>query len=160
MAKAKNTGLKEPKMVEFEVTEAYLAVNPELAENDINVGDIIEITEEEAKVASGELKEIKTDALKGKGKAKSGAMAVLKNEKEYVRTYSADQEAELTEFLSKDSAYSAVPDASIESVDVPYEVKQKDGSINRTSKRFTDKAEAIRFKNEHRSTCLVGTMKK
>lgn len=151
---------KELKMVEFEVTEAYLAANPELAENDINVGDIIEITEEEAKVASGELKEIKTDGSKGKGKAKSGAMAVLKNGTEYVRTYSADQEAELAEFVSKDAAYSAVPDESIESVDVPYEVKQKDGTTNRTSKRFTNKAEAIQFKNEHRSSCLVGTMKK
>ena len=49
---------------------------------------------------------------------------------------------------------------SIESVDVPYEVKRTDGTINRTSKRFTDKEDAIRFRNENRSTCVVGVMKK
>ena len=148
---------KKDKMVEVTVTQEMLDANPTLAteENGIVVGDVIEVTEAEAAALSGEgdKKEEKKEDKKA-AKASKGAMAVIKNG-EYIRTYSADQSEELASFLSKDSAYEAVPDESIAEVEVPYEVKNTDGTINRTAKRFTDKSEAILFKNEHRSNVLV-----
>lgn len=145
----------EPKMVEVEVTQEYLDANPELKDNKIEVGDIIEVTEAEAK-AMGKAAEAVTPA----DKSPKGAVAVLKGN-EYVRTYAPDQKDELKEFLSKNSTYTTVPDASIEALEVPYSIKDKTtGAVTRTSRKFENKAEAVAFRNEHRSVCLVATSKK
>lgn len=153
MAKPKVTKkeAEEIKMVEITVTEEYLASNPELRENGIEVGDLIEVSEAEAQASE----EVTKETPAKKAKAMKGAMAVLKNGTQYIRTYGADQADALAEFLSKDSAYSAVPDEDVVSLEVKYEVKGKDGSRNHTSKTFTDKEEAIAFSNEQRSSCTV-----
>lgn len=144
-----------PETMEFTVTEEYLKANPELSTNGIEVGDIIELPA--AEVESIESGEGPKAPVVPTGK---GAMAILKNGTEYVRTYGPDQKEEMAEFLSKDAAYTAVADASISQIEVPYSTKQKDGTINRTEKRFEDKGEAILFRNEHRSVCKAIFAKK
>lgn len=153
---------KEEKKVELEVTQEMLDANPGFAteENGIVAGDMIEVSEAEAAALTGTKPAVKPDEKKTAPKGSKGAMAVLKNDSEYVRTYGEDQADELASFLSKSPAYTAVADESIAEVEVPYETKNTDGSINRTSRRFTNKAEAILFRNEHRSTCLVVASKK
>lgn len=137
---------------EFEVTQEYLDANPELIEKGIAVGDTIEVDGVDS---------APDETPAEKPKASKGAMAVLKNGTEYLRTYGADQKEELAEFLSKSASYSAVPDASIEALDVPYEIKDiTTGVITRTAKRFVDKDQAIQFRNEHRSNCVVVSIKK
>lgn len=156
MAK-KEVKSKEAKMVEFTVTEEYLTANPSLTANGIEVGDLIEISKAEFDAIGSEGCESKA---KKPAVVAKGAMAVLKNGTEFVRVYESDQSAELEEFLSKDGAYTAVPASTIAGIEVPYSVKQKDGSINRTEKKFDDFADAILFRNEHRSICKVIFAKK
>lgn len=140
---------------ELEVTEAYLNEHPELIQEGVQVGDIIEAPEGAAvPAAPGATKASKKNA------AQEGGTAIIRGANEYVRTYSEEQEEAVEEFLSKDSAYRAVPDESIVSLEVPYDVKKKDGSIERTSKFFSAasngagwKADAVVFKNERRSIC-------
>jgi len=137
-----------PEKVEVEVTQDVLDAMPELIENGIALGDTVEMDAEEA---APFLKEKPAPAPA----PTKGAMAVLKG-REYIRTYSADQKDELKQFLDKKGPeYTAVPDSSIDEVEVTYEVKATDGTISRPSKRFTDKAEAIVFRNEHRSNVMV-----
>ena len=144
----------EGKTVEVTVTQEMFDAMPELSTNGIKVGDLVAMPEAEAAPFMKE-KPAQPAAPSGKG-----AMAVLKGN-EYIRTYGKDQKDELDEFLSKKGAeYTAVPDDSIDEVEVTYEVKGKDGVISRPAQRFSDKAAAILFKNEHRSTCIVVPNKK
>ena len=158
---AKKTAAPEtpatPATVEVVVTEKMLASMPDMAANGIVVGDTVSMDAAEAAPFLEEAGEKKVEKPVASPK---GSMAVLKNGNEYVRTYGADQKDELAEFLSKDAAYSAVPDAQVEAVEVTYTVKQKDGTVTHTSQRFSDKAEAVRFRNEHRSVALVVPAKK
>lgn len=156
--KAEKEVAKEKEVVskEFTVTQEYMDAHPEIKENGIAVGDIIELDENEVVGEEEESDEKETKAAKGS----KGAMAVLANGNEYIRTYGADQKDELKEFVSKDSKYSAVPDESVQALEVPYQVKDKTtGVINHTSRTFTDKAEAIAFRNEQRSICKVVSIK-
>lgn len=137
------------KTVEVTVTQEMLDAMPQLGANDIHVGDLVSMSEAEAAPFMKE-KEEKTE----KPVSTKGATAVLKGN-EYIRTYGADQKDELAEFLSKNPSYTSVPDASIAELEVRYDVKKTDGTIDHTSKRFSDKAEAILFRNEHRSTATV-----
>lgn len=136
---------------EITVDQDYLDAHPELADKGIEVGDIITEDDEPTPPNPAAAAPVAKPAVKGKG-----AMAVLKGN-EYVRTYPADQMDELNEFLGKKGdSHTAVPDESIAEIEVPYTVKNKEtGAVEHTSKTFTDKADAILFKNEQRSVCLV-----
>lgn len=141
---------EEPKMVEVEVTAEILEKAPELKADGVSMGDLIEVTAEEAKKfgVTAEVKEEKPV------ESEKGAMAILKGE-EYVRTFGPDQKEAMKEFLSKNPNCVAVPDKDVKELEVPYEVKEKGGAIKHTAKRFTDKADAVKFKNEHRSVCVL-----
>lgn len=148
--------------VELVVTQAVLDAFPDMVNNEINIGDTVSMTRAEAAPFLKDEEEVEEKKDEKPSKESKGAMAVLKNGREYIRTYGADQKEELASFLAKDAAYTAVPDADVEALEVMYEVKSKDGTISRPSKRFTgnEKAEAILFRNEHRSNAIVAAAKK
>lgn len=143
--------VEETKTKEMEVTPEYFKAHPELEGMGIVVGDIIEVDANEVETPSAPVEEATKKATTLKG-----ATAILKNGNEYVRTYGADQKESVTEFLSKDSKYSAIEDSKVKAVDVSYKIiDAKTGVVSTNTKRFEDKEEGIRFRNSHKGTICI-----
>lgn len=138
----------------FIVDQAWIDAHPnEVAANDIKLGDEIAEDEEDTPDTAAPVPAAKPTAP---GAPLSGDMDIIRNGNEYVRTFKADQQDSINEFLGKYPDCAAVPTESITGLYVPYDKTDAiTGVIDHTQMNFTDKAAAILFKNEQRSTVLV-----
>lgn len=105
VAPKKETKPKKGEVEEITVDEAYLEAHPELVEEGVAVGDVIEVPVM-PKVTDSKLNLNKE-------------VSILKGD-EYIRTYPAGMEAEVEGFLSKDGKYVAVSPEKIVSITVSW----------------------------------------
>jgi len=141
------------------ITQEDLDANPELVAQGVNVGDEVELSQDED--VTEEVEE-EVAPVKAKSKSKTnGAYAVVTTGSEYIRTYDNKEVAE--SFAAKESGRLVIEDANISSIVVEYTGRNANGERVELSKIFTEvdgadwKQEALLFARESRGISLYRT---
>lgn len=123
--------------IEVEVTQEMIDKNPSFAENEgITVGDVLSLTEEEAKALEAgestdkveeEAEEATPKKVGGRVVTSKGGTVVLREKQEFIRVYPAGMDEEtIAGFVGKDPKYSTIPADNISAVIVEYEATKPD----------------------------------